>query len=267
MKRSLRRALGPAPWSRWRSRPSRSTGVRRRQRDRHLRRPRTGGPATRPGSPSPTAPRQRRHLAHRVRPARRAPHQQLLGRRRHPHRQPLRRGQEELGRRRSPRAPRFSWGYIGTGAVPGAAQLHHQRRVLRRWRHPADHRRRRPPAADHAARPPPPPPTTPPPTTTAARPGGKKVVGYFAEWGVYGRNYHVKNIAHQRFGGQADPHPLRVRQHHRRPVLASATATPTTTRRTPRPTASTASPTPGTSRCAAASTSCASSSGCTRTSR
>lgn len=25
--------------------------------------------------------------------------------------------------------------------------------------------------------------------------GGKKVVGYFAEWGVYQRNYHVKNIA------------------------------------------------------------------------
>ncbi|GAA1886056.1 glycoside hydrolase family 18 chitinase [Actinomadura bangladeshensis] len=24
--------------------------------------------------------------------------------------------------------------------------------------------------------------------------GGDKVVGYFAEWGVYGRNYHVKNI-------------------------------------------------------------------------
>jgi chitinase len=24
---------------------------------------------------------------------------------------------------------------------------------------------------------------------------GKKVVGYFTEWGVYGRNYHVKNIA------------------------------------------------------------------------
>ncbi|WP_131740853.1 glycosyl hydrolase family 18 protein [Actinomadura roseirufa] len=24
--------------------------------------------------------------------------------------------------------------------------------------------------------------------------GGNKVVGYFAEWGVYGRNYHVKNI-------------------------------------------------------------------------
>ncbi|MFF4812260.1 glycosyl hydrolase family 18 protein [Micromonospora chersina] len=38
-----------------------------------------------------------------------------------------------------------------------------------------------------------PPPTTPPPTTTPPT-GGKKVVGYFAEWGVYGRNYHVKNI-------------------------------------------------------------------------
>ncbi|WP_194823402.1 glycosyl hydrolase family 18 protein [Micromonospora sp. S-DT3-3-22] len=38
------------------------------------------------------------------------------------------------------------------------------------------------------------PPTTPPPTTTPPS-GDKKVVGYFAEWGVYGRNYHVKNIA------------------------------------------------------------------------
>ena len=138
------------------------------------------------------------HLAHRVRPAVGHHHQQLLGRRRHPQRQPLRRGQEELGRRRSPRAPRFSWGYNGTGAVPGAAELHRQRRAVRRRHpdHPADHDR----AADHRRRPrrprrpPPPPPTTPPPTTTPPNPGGKKVVGYFAEWGVYGRNYHVKNI-------------------------------------------------------------------------
>ena len=36
--------------------------------------------------------------------------------------------------------------------------------------------------------------TTPSPTTTTPPPGGKKVVGYFAEWGIYGRNYHVKNI-------------------------------------------------------------------------
>ena len=33
------------------------------------------------------------------------------------------------------------------------------------------------------------PPTTPPPD-----PSGGKVVGYFAEWGVYARNYHVRNI-------------------------------------------------------------------------
>ncbi len=30
-----------------------------------------------------------------------------------------------------------------------------------------------------------------PPTTG---PGGKVILGYFAEWGVYGRNYHVKNL-------------------------------------------------------------------------
>ncbi|GAA2465899.1 glycosyl hydrolase family 18 protein [Winogradskya humida] len=38
------------------------------------------------------------------------------------------------------------------------------------------------------------PPTTTPPTTTPPGTGGKNVVGYFAEWGVYGRNYHVKNL-------------------------------------------------------------------------
>ncbi|MCM0640009.1 glycosyl hydrolase family 18 protein [Cellulomonas wangsupingiae] len=35
---------------------------------------------------------------------------------------------------------------------------------------------------------------TPTPTPTVPPPGGGKVVGYFAEWGVYARNYHVKNI-------------------------------------------------------------------------
>ncbi|GII24998.1 glycosyl hydrolase family 18 protein [Planosporangium mesophilum] len=42
-----------------------------------------------------------------------------------------------------------------------------------------------------------PPSPTPTPTTTtppAPPPSGSKVVGYFTEWGVYGRNYHVKNI-------------------------------------------------------------------------
>lgn len=31
-------------------------------------------------------------------------------------------------------------------------------------------------------------------SSSVVNPGGKRVVGYFAEWGVYGRNYHVKNI-------------------------------------------------------------------------
>ena len=39
-------------------------------------------------------------------------------------------------------------------------------------------------------------PTTASPTTTSPTGpvGGSKVVGYFVEWGIYGRNYHVKNI-------------------------------------------------------------------------
>ncbi|HZB32492.1 MAG TPA: glycosyl hydrolase family 18 protein [Streptosporangiaceae bacterium] len=37
-------------------------------------------------------------------------------------------------------------------------------------------------------------PTTTPTTTPTSAPGGRKVLGYFVEWGVYGRNYHVKNI-------------------------------------------------------------------------
>lgn len=40
----------------------------------------------------------------------------------------------------------------------------------------------------------PPPTTSPPPTTGPPPSGDHKVVGYFAEWGVYARNYHVKNI-------------------------------------------------------------------------
>ncbi len=41
-----------------------------------------------------------------------------------------------------------------------------------------------------------PPPTTPPPTSSPPPPGtpGTALLGYFVNWGVYGRNYHVKNI-------------------------------------------------------------------------
>src|SRR5689334_18463433 len=37
-------------------------------------------------------------------------------------------------------------------------------------------------------------PTTPPTTPPSPTPGGRSVVGYFAEWGVYGRQYFVKNL-------------------------------------------------------------------------
>ncbi|MFD8493679.1 glycosyl hydrolase family 18 protein [Amycolatopsis sp. NPDC059657] len=39
-------------------------------------------------------------------------------------------------------------------------------------------------------------PTTPttPTTSNPPDPGGYKNVGYFVQWGIYGRNYHVKNI-------------------------------------------------------------------------
>jgi chitinase len=54
-----------------------------------------------------------------------------------------------------------------------------------------------PPTTRPPTSPPPttqPPTTTRPPTTQPPPPGGAKVVGYFAEWGIYARNYHVKNI-------------------------------------------------------------------------
>jgi chitinase len=39
-----------------------------------------------------------------------------------------------------------------------------------------------------------PAPGATPTATTTPPSGGKQIVGYFAEWGIYGRNYHVKNI-------------------------------------------------------------------------
>ncbi|WP_173070988.1 glycosyl hydrolase family 18 protein [Phytohabitans houttuyneae] len=38
------------------------------------------------------------------------------------------------------------------------------------------------------------PPTTAPPTTGPPPPAGRKLVGYFAQWGVYQRQYFAKNI-------------------------------------------------------------------------
>src|SRR3954470_7599707 len=53
-----------------------------------------------------------------------------------------------------------------------------------------------PPHTPPTTAPPPPPPAAPPPpppTSPTSAPSGKNVVGYFAGWGVYARQYFVKN--------------------------------------------------------------------------
>ncbi|WP_406042560.1 glycosyl hydrolase family 18 protein [Micromonospora sp. NBC_00898] len=80
----------------------------------------------------------------------------------------------------------FSWGYNGTGPYAGPLNCTVNGASCSGGGTPTT----TPPSptTSPTASPTTPPPTTPPPT------GDKKVVGYFAEWGVYGRNYHVKNI-------------------------------------------------------------------------
>ncbi|MGY3517990.1 glycosyl hydrolase family 18 protein [Micromonospora sp. PTRAS2] len=85
----------------------------------------------------------------------------------------------------------FSWGYNGTGAYKAPLNCTINGAPCGGGTTPTT----APPTTAPPTTAPPTtaPPTTPPPTTTPPT-GGKKVVGYFAEWGVYGRNYHVKNI-------------------------------------------------------------------------
>ena len=85
-------------------------------------------------------------------------------------RQPLRGDQEELGRHARRRCLDVAGAYIGTGG-PAPAELHGQRRPVRRW--DADHRPEpdRPPRRRH--RPPTAAPPTTPPTTTR-RPAARR---------------------------------------------------------------------------------------------
>jgi len=85
-----------------------------------------------------------------------------------------------------------SWGYVGTGAyrAPTGCTINGA---------PCGGGPTPPTTAPPTSQPPSPtagpsspPPSSPPPTNNP--PGGKKLVGYFVEWGVYQRNYHVKNI-------------------------------------------------------------------------
>jgi chitinase len=97
----------------------------------------------------------------------------------------------------------FGWGYIGTGAfkaptsctVNGASCAGGSTppTTAPTTRPPTTAPTTRPPTTAPTTRPPATtPPTTPPITNPPV--GNKWVVGYFAQWGVYGRNYHVKNI-------------------------------------------------------------------------
>ncbi|WP_213456412.1 glycosyl hydrolase family 18 protein [Rhizomonospora bruguierae] len=83
-----------------------------------------------------------------------------------------------------------SWGYIGTGAYRAPLNCTVNGGSCGGGTTPPT---TRPPTATPTTKPPATPPTTQPPTTQPPT-GGKKVVGYFTEWGIYGRNYHVKNI-------------------------------------------------------------------------
>ncbi|MEU2662413.1 glycosyl hydrolase family 18 protein [Micromonospora sp. DT46] len=87
----------------------------------------------------------------------------------------------------------FSWGYNGTGAYKAPLNCTINGAACGGGTPPPT---TAPPTTTPPTTAPPttPPPTTPPPTTPPPGPGGKKVVGYFAQWGVYARNYHVKNI-------------------------------------------------------------------------
>ncbi|MEH0937353.1 glycosyl hydrolase family 18 protein [Micromonospora psammae] len=85
----------------------------------------------------------------------------------------------------------FSWGYNGTGPYQAPLNCTINGAPCAGGGTPPT---TTPPTTTPPTTPPPttPPPTTPPPTTPPT--GDKKIVGYFAEWGVYQRNYHVKNI-------------------------------------------------------------------------
>ncbi|MFC5922525.1 glycosyl hydrolase family 18 protein [Micromonospora vulcania] len=87
----------------------------------------------------------------------------------------------------------FSWGYNGAGPYAAPLNCTVNGAACGGGTPPPT---TPPPTTPPPTTPPPttPPPTTPPPTTPPPNPGAKKVVGYFAEWGVYARNYHVKNI-------------------------------------------------------------------------
>jgi len=86
-----------------------------------------------------------------------------------------------------------SWGYVGTGAYRAPLNCTINGASCSGGTTPTN------PPTGNPTNPPTGNPTNPPtgnPTNPPTNPptGGKKLIGYFADWGVYARNYHVKNI-------------------------------------------------------------------------
>ena len=163
-----------------------------------------------------------------------------------------------LGRPLAPGRLVHAGATIGTGAVQDPDQLHDQRRGLYAAAPPPA------PPTTHRRRPRRPPTTTPTPTptpttTTPPPPGRQEGRRLLRRVGRLRPQLPRQEHRDQRLGGEADPHQLRVRQRHRRPVRDRRHLRRLRQGLHRRPRASTASPTPGTSRCAATSTSCASS--------
>jgi chitinase len=78
----------------------------------------------------------------------------------------------------------FTWGYIGTGGFHGPSTCAINGGACgggTTQPSPSNSTPGNPSPSQSQSPPPPPPP-------------GQKVVGYFTEWGIYGRNYQVKNI-------------------------------------------------------------------------
>jgi chitinase len=87
----------------------------------------------------------------------------------------------------------FSWGFNGSGAKPPLNCMINGASCGTGAPPPTSPPRTTAPPT--TAPPTTPPPTTgPPPTTAPPPPGGRRLIGYFTQWGVYARNYHVKNL-------------------------------------------------------------------------
>jgi tetratricopeptide (TPR) repeat protein len=86
-----------------------------------------------------------------------------------------------------------TWGYIGTGAFRAPTNCTINGAPCGGGTTPTTVA---PPTSNPPTTAPPTtaPPTTQPPTTGPPPPAGRKLVGYFAQWGVYQRQYFVKNI-------------------------------------------------------------------------